>query len=346
MQENDNMPEAVKLANKKADELLKQMEQAPVEAELNLVTFDEEVSAEELVSDDETILVTTSGESDGEEIDIEQDTLESEEVDEKPTYEELEELYRKGDARYKSIQGKYNKEGSRDREEIAYLKAQLAEQAISEPTSVQTEVTNNDDISYLSDSEKEAYDPEFITMMEKIARHSSEGNTHEVQKLRQQLQDKDNEQRQRQINTEFNEELSALAPNWSNIYEDELFQDWLDDTTLPYVGNARQALLRLDNQNDAFGVAEIFNAYQSLSKSTAKKGLKVPNAELSPPKARSSQNIESKPARNVYTQKFRKEFMKNYVTGQSMSHNGKALSKSDMDFVYKDIEAQMMNGTL
>lgn len=342
--EYKDMPESIRLANEKADALMKELSQPQAEVESNLVTFDDDELSEELESDTEALIDTADDIDTGEEEHIEQDTLESEEVDDKLSYEDLEELYRKADARYRSIQGKYNKEGQIDREEIAYLKAQLAERPVMDATSVQHEEVEKDDFSYLSDTEKEAYDPDYLATMEKIAKNAAKGNANELARLKQARQDEEYTQRQAQINTNFDNDLTALAPNWSEIHEDPLFQEWLDYTDLPIVGNARQALYGFDGQNDARAVAEIFNSYAPLNKSTAKKGLKVSQAELSPPKAISSKAISSKPAKNVYTRKFRTEFLKNYTTGQSMMYKGKKLDKEDMDFVYKDMEAQMLSG--
>ena len=339
---NDNMPASVLAQDKRATELLKAMDQQEAEATTEIVTFDKSEELE--VAVEEAPLVTSESTEVSEEEYIEQDTLESQEEDNQPSYDELQEMLRKEQARYKSIQGKYNKEGQRGREEIEYLKAQLAERPVLEPTSVQTETNDDDDFSYLSESEKEAYDLDFLALQRKIARKEAKGAIEEVKRLKKELADKEHQQQQNQLNDTFTRTLSELSPNWSELNADPDFNDWLDNTTLPIVGNARDAMMKFDRADDVYAVAEIFNSYKPLG-SKQKKGLKVPPSQLSPPKATSSKTITTKPKKNTYTNKVITKFYKDYAQGEVI-YNGRKLTKDEMEFIYNDIDAAQREGRI
>ena len=203
--------------------------------------------------------------------------------------------------RFDVIQGKYNKEVTDLRGQIAELSAQLT-QVVSER--VAAPATNAETVEDAIDELASEYGEEFTTAIDKRVARIVDAHLKELRKdfdgVRQTTAQTAQEK--------FEERLSSKVDNWRTLNTDEDFIGWLGNTE-PYSGlTLHQLLINAYQHKDIERVAKIFETYNTLTKPTTTQTQEVaqntPDMLVEPTKRGSvSQNTVEHNSGKVYTEK-------------------------------------------
>lgn len=267
------LPKQVAEAEKRADELLKNLskpkseEELPENKEDNLEPPEDNQPEEGVTQEEES--VDTTDEKD-------------EEVEQPHPSED------KWEAKYKTLKGKYDAEVPRMAKEIRELKSKLEaamleikdlrERAEAKP---QEEEPSVEESAYSPDDFEE-YGDEFKALAADNIRLKKE-----LEELKKQIQDVTNVT-QTTSQHAFIDKLDALFPDWRELNNDEGFNAWLDEVD-ELSGESRRTFLdKAVSQLDANKVSKFFIKYKQLQE------------KKSPPKQKVEQQVQPKRNRSDY----------------------------------------------
>lgn len=195
-------------------------------------------------------------------------TVSQEQPVQKPVSEET------WEARFHTLQGKYNAEVPRQAQQIRELNS-VVQTLVAENAAIKTPPAAPVQAApIVTDAEREAFGGDLVDLVGRVAQQTSEQARAEAERIRS-----ENEQLRKQVNDisgqvaagakdRFMQQLSAAVPDWQAVNTDHGFLAWLGETD-PVYGLPRQAGLDHAYQNlDAGRVAQIFERYKALSETT------------------------------------------------------------------------------
>lgn len=223
--------------------------------------------------------------------------------------------------KYEVLIGKYNAEIPRMAAENKDLKSQIAElqKAVEDVQSKVTgkeETVRNEDLASRFKRVKENLGDESVEDLLKLVESKINNIPKQYEEKVSRLEQKVEDTGKRQILTEkqtYNNMLKQLIPGLITKNENPKFLEFLSNV-IPFSGGKtyEQRLHEADSQNDVSGVAEIFNAFYTPSKSNGKKHDIEEILEPGKPKPKLP-NVEEK---KIYTKAEIKQFDQDVVRGK------------------------------
>lgn len=178
----------------------------------------------------------------------------------------LDEELKKSDARYKVLQGKYNKEVPQLHQQVGALNEELnnVRRLLASLQQADTEVEVKPSKKLLKDEEIEEYGEDMISVIRRAAREEFMPLIEKLEAENTQLKDMLGNVSTSVTDTARSSVyryLDAELPNWKEINQDKGFLIWLDETDA-FSGATRLALLKKAfEDNDATRVVKFFNSY-------------------------------------------------------------------------------------
>nr|DAF30687.1 MAG TPA: hypothetical protein [Caudoviricetes sp.] len=172
-------------------------------------------------------------------------------------------------ARYSSLQGKYNAEVPALHSKNKELEARL-QRMQEENQSLRSEIaTQESKKAYITEQDTEAYGEDMIDLVRRAAREESAKFAEKAAQLQSRVDQMGNylrrneEEMEDQRMANFRAGLSAAVPNWEAQNIDPQFLAWLNDRDPVYGFMRNEALQRAFNDLNVAGVAQIFLAYRN-----------------------------------------------------------------------------------
>lgn len=249
------------------------------------------------------------------------------------------------DARYQTLAGKYNAEVPRLAQQVKETQAAM-QSLLQENERLRTSLQPAaKPVQIVTDSEKEAFGPDLVDLMERVAKSSSAPAFADAEQIR-----KDNEQLRQQLSAvqeqqaisskdRFVRDLTTAVPDWQSVNADNGFLRWLGETD-PVYGLPRQKGLDHAYGNlDVLRVAHIFEAYKALSGTPARTIQQELQSQVAPTSSRGSvvpitDSLQGK----IWTQP---EIAQAYTDVRRGSLHGDAA-----DRIMKDIDAALSEGRI
>ena len=241
--------------------------------------------------------------------------------------------------KYKSLQGKYNKETGELRKQISLLLSEyntLKEEItntknVQVPTNNVAPVTASDiDIKkYLNATDIETYGEDFLKKAAQLANGIAEEKLNRVQQETSKIKD--------DLSLEnFVARLRDRVPDFDTLNNDANFIEWLDKKD-EYGYSKREALDRnVANRNSDY-IVNIFNAYkkETAPVNTSNKPNIVPESRNIAPTKTSATQVANAPSKPLIKMAEYQTIMKDISLGRYMPARAEALQK-ELDDAYRE----------
>jgi len=180
--------------------------------------------------------------------------------------------------RFKVLQGKYNAEVPRFAHENKDLKSRL--QSLEEQLE---DMKNAKPVELLVKPEEiEQYGEGLIDVARRVAREELASKDAQIAKLRSEI-DSVKSVQSHVVQDNFFKSLTEMVPDWEALNADANFLNWLDGVD-DLTGETRQALLgKAENQRDPVRAAKFFNMYKKTSQSWAAQSNASMEQQIVPP---------------------------------------------------------------
>lgn len=180
--------------------------------------------------------------------------------------------------RFKVLQGKYNAEVPRFAHENKDLKSRL--QSLEEQLE---EMKNAKPAELLVKPEEiEQYGEGLIDVARRVAREELASKDAQIAKLRSEI-DSVKSVQSHVVQDNFFKSLTEMVPDWEALNADANFLNWLDGVD-DLTGETRQALLgKAEQQRDPVRAAKFFNTYKKASQSWAAQSAASLEQQIVPP---------------------------------------------------------------
>jgi len=292
-----SLPRAVLAAEEKAEQALQQLK-ASREAPQSEVEQPQMESSQEAQQEDMQT----------EEVHAHSDAEPAEQVEQ--TYEAppSTEEDQKWEARYKSLNGKYQAEVPR----LAAANKELQAQLQRLQKQMEELKTAKPKESLIKPEELQEYGEPLVDLIRRAAREEITAKDAEINELRNRLEGFE-VTASKSVELGFFEKLNAMVPDWMEINEDKEFHSWLDQYD-DLAGRRRQDLLAdAEGAKDATRVANFFNAWkktQAIRKVTANRNLE---SQVVPS---STQTNTKPPGKKIWTRSEIAEFYQRARSGE------------------------------
>ena len=239
--------------------LPKQVEEAGKKADEILSSQNPDNEPEDATNDDETSILPNDVDDDNDIKQEEDDTLDDEEEGNNDSSQTQDDDVARWEAKYKTLQGKYNAEVPRMAKEIKLLKQEL-EQAVEKIKLLAVGADKEDETgstatNKFTPEDYEAYGEEFKAMAEENQRLMEE-----LKQIKQEIKNVKSVS-QSSAREQFLSKLDKLEPSWSELNEDSGFNEWLDETDELYGKTRREFFDSAVARMDAKQVAKFFTSY-------------------------------------------------------------------------------------
>lgn len=300
-----SLPRAVLEAEKRADEILQQLNQAPRESqpEVEVVANDQQTESEPPKSEAPAEPATESK------------TVEAPPAEEDPTWEQ----------RYKSLIGKYNAEVPRFAAQNRELTAKL--QSIEKELESLRAAKSEPRQSLVKPEEVQEFGEPLVDLIRRAARDEVAGKDQEIEFLKARLE-RFEASNTKNAEVDFIARLSSAVPDWEEINQNDGFLKWLaeyDELT----GRQRQdALDDAQKTGDAIRAARFFNKWKDMSAQVAATTTRSLEAQVVP----STVTVDSAPkGKKIWTREEVNTFYDKVRRG--------AISDKDMVAIEAEIHA-------
>ena len=191
--------------------------------------------------------------------------------------------------RFKVLQGKYNAEVPRFAHENKDLKGRL--QSLEEQLD---EMRNAKPVELLVKPEEiEQYGEGLIDVARRVAREELASKDAQIAKLRSEI-DSVKSVQSHVVQDNFFKSLTEMVPDWEALNADANFLNWLDGVD-DLTGETRQSLLgKAENQRDPVRAAKFFNMYKKTSQSWAAQSAASMEQQIVPPTNQAPSTPQSK----------------------------------------------------
>lgn len=246
---------------------------------------------------------------------------------------------RKWEAKFHTLQGKYNAE-------VPRLSAQISELN----TALRTLVQENKELrekpqvvtaplpsSVITDADREAFGSDLIDLQERIARQAFQQFEAENRQLQQKIQQLESQLGNVDVRVQESDTdrllyaVNKLVPDWETINEDPSFLEWLDQTDRVTRVRRQDSLDNAIARRDAQHFADIFNEWKALqpkapaAPNKSKSGLE---SQVAPTRTRNTVAPSNAPSGRIWTEADVKQF---YVECRRQEHTEEAMASIEAD---------------
>lgn len=265
---------------------------------------------------------------------IEQQLAEGPETEVTEQQEPTQDTTEKWEAKYRTLQGMYNAELPRMKQERDALQSRLDSVTQELQTLRQAVAQDEVDTQYITEEDSEVFGSDMVDLTQRAAKQEAAKYSLEAAQLRndvEQLKAQLGAVQQASYQTarqQYLNRLSELVPNWEAQNTDRGFLDWLDEQDPLVNGSRKQALDEAFNSLNAKRTADIFLAYRNSGSPQPR--LTRAQQELQKqvaPSRRSSAPMPSGEAKRVFTQEDIAAFYDNAMHGRYTPDQAAALER-------------------